>query len=135
MTIGNKITNVMKELFYVETKTKLYDMDETSEAPSRQELLAFLIFCLLEPLRKVHRLGPRYYLAKVVSHLEHRLRCFANLLADVLVNILLADMSTPLNNDILLQHIILVELHEDLGHERDQLRVIDTNKALQAAKK
>lgn len=110
-------------------------MDETSEAPSRQELLAVLIFCLLEPLRKVQRSGPRYCLMKVVSHLEHGLCCFANLLADVLVDILLADMSTPLNNDILLQHIILIELHEDLGYERDQLRVIDTNKALQAAKK
>ncbi len=68
------------------------------------------------------------------TNLQEGLASLSNLLARVLVDVLFADVSTPLLDNFLLEDIGLVEAHEDLGDGRNELGMGVANKALDATK-
>lgn len=69
-----------------------------------------------------------------MTDLQEGLTSLPNLLTSVFVNILLADMGTPLGNDLLLQNVNLVEAHQHLGHEWNEIRMGEAKETFDTAK-
>jgi len=62
--------------------------------------------------------------------LKEGLTRLPDLLARFLIDILLANVGSPLGNHFLIQNIILIERHEDLRDSRDQLGVSQSHQSL-----
>ena len=67
--------------------------------------------------------------------LEEGLTRLPDLLARFFIDILLADMGSPLGNHFLVQNIILIERHEDLWNSRNQLGVSQSHQSLDTSQK
>lgn len=67
------------------------------------------------------------YLQEGRTRLSH---LFANVLADILA----ADVGAPLFEDFFLERVDLVERHEDLGDGGNQVRVFQPNESLNTPK-
>ena len=72
---------------------------------------------------------------RLLQPLQERLTGLANFLARLAVDVFLADMGTPLLHNLLLEHIDLVERHEDLRDGGDEIGVADSDKALDTSEK
>lgn len=70
-----------------------------------------------------------------ISYLQERLTSLSDLFARIFVNILLADVRTPLLHDLFVQNVHLVKLHKDLGHDRDKVRMIYAHETFDASQK
>lgn len=70
-----------------------------------------------------------------MQYLKERFASFSDLLADLLVDVLLADMSAPLSNNFLIYKIFLVQGHQDLGNHGQEIRVSKSNESLDASQK
>jgi hypothetical protein len=69
---------------------------------------------------------------KLRVHLQEWLTSLAHFLARFLVNILFANMRTPRRDHILLQHICLIEFHQDFWDGRNEFGVFEANQTLNA---
>lgn len=69
-----------------------------------------------------------------MTYLEERLASLADFLARIPIDILFADVRTPLLNDVLLKNVSLVECHQDLGHRWSEVRVDDADKTFDTSK-
>lgn len=58
---------------------------------------------------------------------------FPDLLTRLLVYVFLADVSTPLRDDSLIQNIVLVQHHKDFRDSRDQLGMRQPDQPLNAS--
>ena len=64
-----------------------------------------------------------------ITYLKERLTSLPDLLASFFVNILLADMGSPLSDYFLLKDIGLIERHKNLGDGRNKIGVIIADEA------
>lgn len=64
------------------------------------------------------------------THLEERLTGLADPLARIFIDILLADVGTPLLDNLFLEDVNLVERHQYFGDGRDERWVAHANESL-----
>jgi hypothetical protein len=69
------------------------------------------------------------------AYLDKRIRRFAHTLAHFTIDVLFAHVRAPLDDHFFLEHINLVKCHKDLRDCRDEVRVIDSDEAFEAAEK
>jgi len=70
---------------------------------------------------------------RLLKPLQEWFTGFANFLARLFIYVLLAYVGSPLFDNPLVQNINLVELHENLGNEGDQIGVILPKETLETA--
>ena len=69
------------------------------------------------------------------THLQERLARLSNFLTGVFVDVLLADVSSPLFHHVFLQGVSLIKCHEDLRNRWNEVRVRNSDEAFETSKK